>query len=147
MVRDDILDRRLCPAVCVGRADWAVLRDRDHVRHAGRVTVDGGRRREDNVAYVVLLHGAQERNAATNIDAVVLERDLARLADGLEGGKVDDAVNLGMRIEDLVERGLVGYVDIVEGGSLAADKLDAVDGNGRGVIEVIDDYDIVVILE
>ena len=60
---------------------------------------------------------------------------------------MDNAVNLGMRIEDLVERGLVGYVDIVEGGSLAADKLDAVDGNGRGVIEVIDDYDIVVILE
>jgi hypothetical protein len=31
----------------------------------------------------VLAHGAQQGDAAAHIDAVVLERDFARLADGL----------------------------------------------------------------
>jgi hypothetical protein len=45
----------------------------------------------------------------------------------LEGSKVDDIVNVWVLREDLVERGLVCDVAFVEGWSLAADELDAID--------------------
>ncbi len=77
----------------------------------------------------MLLHAAQQRDAAADIDAVVLERDLAGFADGLESGKVDDAVDLGVLGKDVVKGGLVRDVDLVEDGAAAADELDAVDGN------------------
>lgn len=65
----------------------------------------------------------------------------------LEGREVDDAVNLGVRREDGIERGLVGYVCLMEGGALAADELNAVDGDLGRIVEVIDNNDIVAVLE
>ena len=47
----------------------------------------------------------------------------------LEGSKVDDAVNGGVLGKDLVEALLVGHVDLVEVGTAAAEKLDAVDSH------------------
>jgi hypothetical protein len=95
----------------------------------------------------VLLHGAQKGDAAADIDAVVLERDLAGLADGLEGGEVNDAVDLGVFGKDFVEGSLVCDVDLVKGGALAADELDAIDGDLGRVVEIIDNDDIVAVLE
>jgi hypothetical protein len=83
VVSDDRLDHRLCATVCVGRADGAVLGDGNHVLEAGRVTVDRGRGREDDVGDIVLAHGAQERDTAAHVDAIVFEGDFARFADGL----------------------------------------------------------------
>lgn len=83
-VGDDVLNHGLGAAVGVGRADWAVLGDGDHVGDAGSIAVDGGGGGEDNVVDVVALHGAEEGDAATDIDAVVLEGDLAGLADSLK---------------------------------------------------------------
>jgi hypothetical protein len=60
---------------------------------------------------------------------------------------VNDTVDLGVRREDAIERGFIGYVCIVEGGALAADELDAVDGDLGGVVEVVNNDDIVVVLE
>jgi hypothetical protein len=65
----------------------------------------------------------------------------------LQGGKVDDIVNVRVLGKDLVQRGLVGDVALVEGGPLAADELDAVDHLGRRVVQVVDDDDLVVGLE
>lgn len=65
----------------------------------------------------------------------------------LEGGKVDDRVNSGVLLEDLVEGLLVGNVELVEVGAAAADELDAVEGNLGGVVEVVDDDDVVAVLE
>ena len=129
VVRDDCLDHDLCAAICVCGANRAVLGDGNHVGNAGGIAVDGGGRGEDNVGDIVLLHAAQQRDAAADIDAVVLERDLAGFADGLESGKVDDAVDLGVLGKDVVKGGLVRDVDLVEDGAAAADELDAVDGN------------------
>jgi hypothetical protein len=84
VVGDDRLDHGLCAPVGVGRADGAVLRDRDHVLEAGGVAVYRGRGGEDDVGHIVLAHGAEEGDAAADVDAVVLEGDLARLADGLQ---------------------------------------------------------------
>lgn len=82
-VGDDVLDHGLGAAVGVGRTNWAVLGDGDHVGDSASITVNGGRGRKDNVGDVVALTGAKEGNAAANIDAVVLEGNLARLANGL----------------------------------------------------------------
>jgi hypothetical protein len=62
----------------------------------------------------------------------------------LESGKVDDIVDVGVLSKHLVQRGLVCDVAFVEGGALAADELDAVDDLGGGVVEVVDDDDLVV---
>jgi hypothetical protein len=112
-------------------------------------------------------HGPQETDTSANIDAIVFERDLSRLANGLchkcerppvgllvavwdvylERRKVDDTVYLRVGLKDLVECSLIGNVPLMENWSLAADELDTVQGNFGGVIEVIHNNDIVVVLK
>lgn len=86
VVGNDILNDGLGAAVGVGWADGAVLGDGNHVGETSGIAVDGGRGGEDDVGDVVTLHGAQQGDATADIDAVVLEGDLARLANGLWDG-------------------------------------------------------------
>lgn len=95
----------------------------------------------------MLCHRAQQADGSIYIDAVVLEWDLARLANSLERGEVDDIVNIRMFIEDLVQPRLVRDITAVEYGSLAADELDAVQALFGGIVQVVDDDDLVVSLE
>lgn len=88
---DGTLDGGLCAAVYVGRADGAVFGDRDHVGDARRVAIDGRGGREHDVCDIVLYHGGEKRNGAADVDAVVCQRNLARLSNGLGG------VSLGLR--------------------------------------------------
>lgn len=60
---------------------------------------------------------------------------------------MDDAVDLGVLLEDLVEAGLVGDVYLVELWPLAADELNAVEGHLGRVVEVIDNHHLIAILE
>jgi hypothetical protein len=60
---------------------------------------------------------------------------------------VDDTVNFGVLCEYVVKRSLVRHVDLVKNWSLAANQFDTVERDLGGVIEVIDDDDIVTILE
>jgi len=60
---------------------------------------------------------------------------------------VNDAVNLRVRSEDAIECGLVGDVGLVENRALAADELDAVDGDLGRVVEVVNNHDIVAVLK
>jgi hypothetical protein len=83
VVGDHSLNTELGVSVGVGRAERALFGNGDHVGEAGGIAVDGCRGREDDVGDVVLGHAAQEAERAEDVDAVVLERDLARLADGL----------------------------------------------------------------
>jgi hypothetical protein len=78
----------------------------------------------------VLYHGGEERDGATDVDAVVCEGDFARLSDSLEGSEVNDIVNVWVLGEDLVERSFVCDIGLVERWSLAADEFDAVDDLG-----------------
>jgi hypothetical protein len=57
---------------------------------------------------------------------------------------VDHIVNVGVVVKDLVESSLVADVGLVELGSLAADELNAVDDFLGGVVETVDDDDLVV---
>lgn len=117
-IGDDQFDGALGASVRVGRANWAVLRDGDHVGDTSGIAVDRGGRREHNVRHIVLGHAPEEDNGASYIDAVVFERLLAGFAHSLgqgqsgilswgprtylQSGKVDDAVNFGVCGKDLV---------------------------------------------
>ena len=98
----------------------------------------------------MVAHDVNEHQGVLDIVVVVLDGLAHRLADGLKAGEVDDAVDL-VGIEDLVHRIAVEHVGLVEGevlgGLVAHDGLDAVDGDGAGVGEVIDDDDLVAALE
>ena len=65
-------------------------------------------------------------------------------AADLQGGEVNDRVDIGMLAEDLVEGRLIGDVDGVELWALASELLQAVDDLFGGVVEVVDDDDLVV---
>lgn len=82
-ISDGGLNGELGVSVGVGRAKRAMLRDGDHVGETSSVTIDGGRAGEDNVGNVVADHGAQKAEGAVNVDMVVVQGLLARLADGL----------------------------------------------------------------
>lgn len=83
VVGDHGLDAELGVSVRVGGTERAVFGDGDHVGEASGVAVDGRGGRENDVGDVVLGHAAQEAEGAVDVDIVVVEGDLARLADGL----------------------------------------------------------------
>lgn len=60
---------------------------------------------------------------------------------------MNNAVNVGVRLEDLVESGLVGHIDLSELGLLAGDQLNALESLVGRVVEVVCDNDLVASLE
>jgi len=165
MVRDHRLDGELCVAVWVGRAKRALFGDGDHALEAGRVAVDGRGGGEDDVGDVVLLHRSQEAEGAEDVDAVVLERDLAGFTNSLPFGQhcflsahpigsaylqrseVNDIVDVGMLVEDGIQLLLIRDVALGVLRLLPTDQLDPVEDLGVGVVGVVDDDDLVVGLE
>lgn len=59
-------------AVRIGGSEGTVLGDGNHALEACRITVHSGGRGKDNVGDIVAGHGAEERDAAAHVDAVVL---------------------------------------------------------------------------
>lgn len=62
----------------------------------------------------------------------------------LQSRKVDDIVDVWVLLEHLVKRSLICDIALVEGRSLAANELDAVDDFWGGVVEVVDNDNFVV---
>ena len=60
---------------------------------------------------------------------------------------MDDAVNVLVRLEHLVERRFVRDIEVDEVRLLAADELDAVEDLVGRVVEVVGDDHLVVVLE
>lgn len=56
---------------------------------------------------------------------------------------MDHAVDIRMRIENLVQIRLVDHIGLVEGRSLSGDELDSVESNFGRVVEVIHDDDLI----
>lgn len=61
----------------------------------------------------------------------------------LQSGKVDDAVDVWVLREDFIKGRLVGDVHLVECRALASDELDAIEAFLRGIVQVVDDDDVV----
>lgn len=85
VVGDYKLDHGLSTSIRVGGADWAVLRDWDHVLPFCGIAVNGRGGGEDDIWDRVFLHAAQEDYCAVDVNTVVFERLLRGLADGLGG--------------------------------------------------------------
>ena len=60
---------------------------------------------------------------------------------------MDDVVNVWVLLEHLVERSLILDIELVELWPLAADELNAVDNLLGGVVEVVDNDDLVASFE
>ena len=60
---------------------------------------------------------------------------------------MNDTVNVGVRLEDLVESGLVGHIDLSEFGFLARDQLNAPESLVGRVVKVVCDNDLVASLQ
>lgn len=65
----------------------------------------------------------------------------------LESGKVNNAVNVGVRLENLVESGLIGHIELSELRLLARDQLNALESLVGGVVEVVCDNNFVASFE
>lgn len=162
-VGNGVLDSELGVSVGVGGAERADLRDGDHVREASGIAVDGGGAGEDDVGDVVTDHGAEEADGAVDIDMVVVERLLAGFADSLgnqhvcssnrnqatylQSSEVNDTVDVGVGLKDLIESRLVGDIQLGELGLLARDQLNALQGLGGRVVQVISHDDLIASIE
>ena len=100
MVGNYSLVGRFGAAIRVRRADGAVLRNGNHVLEAGGVTVDCGRRGEDDVGDIVTCHGAEQADCTVDICAVVFERDLARFTHSLPSVNVQSTYAAGGTLKD-----------------------------------------------
>ena len=60
---------------------------------------------------------------------------------------MDNVVDIGVLVKHLIQSGFIRDVDLVKDRSFATDEFDAVDDLFRGVIEIVDDDDLVVSFE
>ena len=89
------------------------------------VAIDGGGGGKDDVLDVMVLHGLEEVDSASNIVVVVTERLFDRFGDGFKAGKMDDKVEIGAR-EDSIEGFKIEKIDFMENGLGVCDLLDFV---------------------
>ena len=141
-VAQDVLDHQLGRAVRVGRRQREILFD----GHALGLTVDGRRRREDEILAAVFSHHRQEHEGADEVVGVIFKRFLHRFADRLKPGEVDDRVGF-FRLEDAFHRLFVADVRAIERELFAGDLAHAVEHRGLAVDEVVYDDDLEVVVE
>lgn len=65
----------------------------------------------------------------------------------LQSSEVNNAVNVGVSLEDLVETSLIGDIELDELGLLARDQLNAVQGLSRRVVQVVSNNNLVTSLQ
>lgn len=99
MVCDNIFNHALCSSIWVCGPNWAVFGDGDHVRYLSCiVTVDGGRRGEDDIGYIVLDHASEEGDCSANIYAIVFDWDFGGFTNSLDRS-VCACANVGGSLE------------------------------------------------
>ena len=108
-----------------------------------RLTVDGAGRREDDSANVVLGHEFEQIHQRDDVVAIVEQRLLNALADGLRSSEVDDALDVGIFLEYAFCSFLVAKIHILKGRTNARDLLYSVEHFYLGVGQVVDDDDFI----
>ena len=93
----------------------------------------------------MLLHDVNEDEYAVHVRFVVHEGLGYGFADGFQACEIDDGINLVL-CEDLIHSCAVANVGFDEDDLVTDDLLDATDGFGLRVVEVINDYDAVASL-
>ncbi len=65
----------------------------------------------------------------------------------LQRSKMDNTVDIWMSRENFVQCGLVRHIHFVEFGSLAAEDLNAIEGNLGGIVKAVDNHHLVAMFE
>lgn len=81
---------------------------------------------------------------------MLIETQLSSLelsTTNLQSSEVDNAVNVGVGLEDLVETLLVGDIELDEVGLLAGDKLNTLESLNGGVVQVVSNDHLVASLQ
>ena len=139
-VLEYLLHHELRPAVGVRAARRReVLAD----RHALGIAVDRRGAREHDVLAAVVAEALEKRESAAEVVVVVLERNLRRLADGLQCREMDRRAEGSFLVENGVEFLRVADVHLVERDGLARDLLHARKRLLRAVAEVVHDNYVV----
>lgn len=60
---------------------------------------------------------------------------------------MDDTVDIGMGSEHLVHSLFICYIDLIEMWSFPAQKLNPIERHLRGIVQAIDDYDLVAMFK
>lgn len=144
VVGDHQLGRELGVAVGVRGAERAFFRDGDHAGDSSSITVDGRGGRVDDVGDIVAGGRGEQAQCSVDVDSIVVEGNFARLAHGLQCGEVDDAVDVWVFGEDIIEGLFVGDIEVVELGPLSGEQFYAVDDFRRRVAQIVDDDHFVV---
>lgn len=151
-VADDDLAHPLGSAVHRLRCEAGGFRN----GNLGRGTIDGGGRRVDESVASIVMHNFEEVDQTTDVDVVVVDRDLGALTDSLESGAEDDRPDLF-----LAGVGFKGFADILLGSEITfedvdfaivfvllgsvggelvkGDFLETLDGGREGVVVVVED--------
>ncbi len=134
-ITQNLLDHQLGPAVRVGAGQRKVLGD----RHLGGISVDGGRRAENQSPDPEFEHHLAQGQGAGQVVLVVEQRLFHRFADRLEPGKMDDAVDrLGAVGQDPPDSVTIAQVDHGQPDRLPRQPLDAPDRLFFGVDQAVD---------
>ena len=138
-VHHDFLKHALGLTVRIGAMSLgALLRDRDD----GRVAIDGGRRREDDVFASMLTHHIKQSQCAADVVFVIFPRFFHALAHGLQASEVDAGIET-MGFHHTVEAFTITDVDFIKRDFLARQFRHTLQRLAVGVAEVIDNHSLV----
>ena len=138
-VAQDLLAHILRPAIGVGAHTGVRILPQGHFVITG---IDCGRRGENNVADVMVLHCLTECDSGEEVIVIVFQRHRDGFTNGFEPGKVNHAADI-MFIKDGIQRGAVTHVVFVEDNIFAGNLLHSFQRLFAGVYKVIDHNNIV----
>jgi len=93
---------------------------------------------ENDTLHVMLGHQLQQVDQRNKVVAVVEQRFLYRLADGLAGSKMNDAVE-GVLFKQSLHRAMIGTILLIEEGPFPGDASDTLQHTSSGVRKIIND--------
>lgn len=144
VVCDHEFGGKFCVAVGIRWAKWTLFGNGNHARDPSCIAIDGSRGGIHNVGDIVAGGRREEGECAGDIDSVVVEGDLSRFTDRFQCREMNDAVDVWMLGEDVIQSFLVGNVDVVVFRLLSTDQFYAVENFARGVVKVVNNDDFVV---
>ena len=142
-VGENPFQHQLGVAVGIGGRTGGVLPD----GHRLGVAVDGSRRGKDKIAHSVLTHHIEHRQGIGQVIGVILQRLAHALPHRLEGGKVNDGLNVRVGIKEGLGGPAVAQIRFHKGHRLPGDLLHPPEGFPAGVDQVVGHYYVIARLQ
>ena len=111
----------------------------------GRIAIDGGAGREDDVLASMITHDVQEDEGASHIVVIILQGLRNTFAHGLESSKVNDSIRL-FGLENLCQGFCITDVGLVERNLLPDDFPHALQSLRVGIVKIVNNDNTVTSL-